>query len=67
MAGMENSTSGIIYEYYYDYLDPVIVDERKLKYYKCKLFILTLNIIVLSYFYYTKITHFLFSFQIPLL
>uniref|UniRef100_A0A669BC90 Melanocortin 2 receptor accessory protein n=2 Tax=Oreochromis TaxID=8139 RepID=A0A669BC90_ORENI len=25
---------GIIYEYYYDYLDPVIVDERTLKYYK---------------------------------
>lgn len=33
-----NSTSAISYEweYYYDYLDPVIVDESKLKYNKCK-------------------------------
>uniref|UniRef100_A0A3B4FTN3 Melanocortin 2 receptor accessory protein n=3 Tax=Haplochromini TaxID=319058 RepID=A0A3B4FTN3_9CICH len=29
-----DDSCGIIYEYYYDYLDPVIVDERKLKYYK---------------------------------
>ena len=24
------------FEYYYDYMDPVIVDEQKLKYNKCK-------------------------------
>lgn len=38
MALMENSTSAapIEWEYYYDYLDPVIVDETKLKYNKCK-------------------------------
>lgn len=37
MAAMENSTSAARYEweYYYDYLDPVIVDESKLKYNKC--------------------------------
>ncbi|CAK6968908.1 melanocortin-2 receptor accessory protein-like [Scomber scombrus] len=33
---MENSTSALSYEweYYYDYIDPVIVDESKLKYNK---------------------------------
>lgn len=38
MAVMENSTGEGLYEweYYYDYLDPVIVDESKLKYNKCK-------------------------------
>lgn len=38
MALMENSTSALHYEweYYYDYLDPVIVNESKLKYNKCK-------------------------------
>lgn len=38
MAVMENSTSAVPYEweYYYDYIDPVIVDESKLKYNKCK-------------------------------
>ena len=38
MAVPENSTSDIPYEweYYYDYLDPVIVDESKLEYNKCK-------------------------------
>lgn len=32
-----NSTSAVEYEweYYYDYIDPVIVDETKLKYNKC--------------------------------
>ncbi|KAK2846726.1 hypothetical protein Q5P01_009725 [Channa striata] len=36
MALMENSTTTVLYEweYYYDYLDPVIVDESKLKYNK---------------------------------
>lgn len=32
---MENSTVAE-WEYYDDYLDPVIVDEAKLKYNKCK-------------------------------
>lgn len=38
MAVMDNSTATISnqWEYYYDYLDPVIVDESKLKYNKCK-------------------------------
>ncbi|KAK5868905.1 hypothetical protein PBY51_009880 [Eleginops maclovinus] len=33
---MENSTSAVPYEweYYYDYIDPTIVDESKLKYNK---------------------------------
>lgn len=37
MAVPDNSTSAVPYEweYYYDYLDPVIVDESKLKYNKC--------------------------------
>lgn len=35
MAVMENLTSAE-WEYYYDYIDPVIVDESKLKYNKCK-------------------------------
>lgn len=35
MAVMENLTSAD-WEYYYDYIDPVIVDESKLKYNKCK-------------------------------
>ena len=35
MAVIENSTS-YEWEYYYDYLDPVIVDESKLKFNKCK-------------------------------
>uniref|UniRef100_A0A3Q3X6D6 Melanocortin 2 receptor accessory protein n=1 Tax=Mola mola TaxID=94237 RepID=A0A3Q3X6D6_MOLML len=36
MAGMENSTNTVAYEweYYYDYVDPVTVDESKLKYNK---------------------------------
>lgn len=36
MAVTQNSTSAVHYEweYYYDYLDPVIVDESKLKYNK---------------------------------
>lgn len=40
--GMENFTniSNLPYtwefEYYYDYMDPVVVDEHKLKYNKCK-------------------------------
>ncbi|KAM7412771.1 hypothetical protein PAMA_020244 [Pampus argenteus] len=34
MAVMENTTSAVEWEYYYDYLDPVIVDESKLKYNK---------------------------------
>lgn len=38
---MENSTSAVPYEweYYYDYLDPVFVDESKLKYNKCKFYV----------------------------
>ena len=38
MAVIENSTTAVNdeWEYYYDYLDPVIVDESKLKYNKCK-------------------------------
>lgn len=38
MAVMKNSTStaSTEWEYYYDYIDPVIVDESKLKYNKCK-------------------------------
>lgn len=38
MVGKENFTSPTPYEweYYYDYVDPVIVDESKLKYNKCK-------------------------------
>lgn len=38
MALLENSTSSVSYEweYYYDYLDPVVVDDSKLKYNKCK-------------------------------
>lgn len=36
---MENVTSSPReWEYYYDYIDPVIVDEKKLKYNKCKYF-----------------------------
>lgn len=40
VTAMENLTSAGSYEweYYYDYIDPVIVDERKLKYNKCKYF-----------------------------
>uniref|UniRef100_A0A8C4IDL6 Melanocortin-2 receptor accessory protein n=1 Tax=Dicentrarchus labrax TaxID=13489 RepID=A0A8C4IDL6_DICLA len=39
---MENSTSAVSYEweYYYDYLDPVIVDESKLKYNKYSIVII---------------------------
>uniref|UniRef100_A0A4W6E3L7 Melanocortin 2 receptor accessory protein n=1 Tax=Lates calcarifer TaxID=8187 RepID=A0A4W6E3L7_LATCA len=39
---MENSTSAARYEweYYYDYLDPVIVDESKLKYNKYSIVII---------------------------
>ncbi|GLD53501.1 melanocortin-2 receptor accessory protein-like protein [Lates japonicus] len=39
---MENSTSVARYEweYYYDYLDPVIVDESKLKYNKYSIVII---------------------------
>ncbi|XP_042270492.1 melanocortin-2 receptor accessory protein-like [Thunnus maccoyii] len=42
MAVMENSTSALPYEweYYYDYLDPVIVDESKLKYNKYSIVII---------------------------
>lgn len=38
MAVIENSSAAENdeWEYYYDYLDPVIVDESKLKYNKCK-------------------------------
>uniref|UniRef100_A0A665V0Z7 Melanocortin 2 receptor accessory protein n=1 Tax=Echeneis naucrates TaxID=173247 RepID=A0A665V0Z7_ECHNA len=39
---MENFTSTVPYEweYYYDYLDPVIVDESKLKYNKYSIVII---------------------------
>uniref|UniRef100_A0A667XUB2 Melanocortin 2 receptor accessory protein n=1 Tax=Myripristis murdjan TaxID=586833 RepID=A0A667XUB2_9TELE len=44
MATMKNSTRGghyvWDYEYYYDYLDPVIVDESKLKYNKYSIVII---------------------------
>ncbi|KAK9521144.1 hypothetical protein VZT92_020974 [Zoarces viviparus] len=40
MAVMENSTSTVVWEYYYDYLDPVIVDESKLKYNKYSIVII---------------------------
>lgn len=33
---MENSTGTYEWEYYYDYIEPVIVDESKLKYHKCE-------------------------------
>lgn len=33
---MENITTTYEWEYYYDYIDPVIVDESKLKYHKCE-------------------------------
>lgn len=44
-----NSTSAISYEweYYYDYLDPVIVDESKLKYNKCKFLNITFFFFIL--------------------
>lgn len=50
MAGMENSTNTFAYEweYYYDYVDPVTVDESKLKYNKCKS--LCLSLIKASFF-----------------
>ncbi|KAF7653299.1 hypothetical protein LDENG_00084820 [Lucifuga dentata] len=40
---MENSTSAVQYEweYYYDYMDPVIVDESKLKYNKYSIVIIS--------------------------
>lgn len=42
MAVMDNSTATISnqWEYYYDYLDPVIVDESKLKYNKYSIVII---------------------------
>lgn len=33
---MENSTGTYEWEYYYDYIEPVIVDESKLQYHKCE-------------------------------
>lgn len=33
---MENSNGTYEWEYYYDYIEPVIVDESKLKYHKCE-------------------------------
>lgn len=33
---MENKTSTYEWEYYYDYIDPVVVDESQLKYNKCE-------------------------------
>lgn len=33
---MENTTSTYEWEYYYDYIDPVVVDESQLKYNKCE-------------------------------
>lgn len=35
-ADMENTTSSYEWEYYYDYIDPVVVDESQLKYNKCE-------------------------------
>uniref|UniRef100_A0AAQ4QEA2 Melanocortin 2 receptor accessory protein n=1 Tax=Gasterosteus aculeatus aculeatus TaxID=481459 RepID=A0AAQ4QEA2_GASAC len=42
MAIMENLTNSVSneWEYYYDYLDPVIVDESKLKYNKYSIVII---------------------------
>lgn len=41
---MENLTSSVSkeWEYYYDYIDPVVVDQRKLKYNKCEYLFLSL-------------------------
>lgn len=33
---MENSTGTYEWEYYYDYIEPVTVDESKLQYHKCE-------------------------------
>lgn len=56
-----NSTSAISYEweYYYDYLDPVIVDESKLKYNKCKF----LNVTFLKLCSYSNVTQKILSFS----
>lgn len=45
-----NSSSALYeWEYYYDYLDPVIVDENKLKYNKCKFLCVTFtNLLLVS-------------------
>uniref|UniRef100_A0A3B5K409 Melanocortin 2 receptor accessory protein n=1 Tax=Takifugu rubripes TaxID=31033 RepID=A0A3B5K409_TAKRU len=37
---MENSTGTYEWEYYYDYIEPVIVDESKLKYHKYSVIII---------------------------
>ena len=60
MAVMENSTSALPYEweYYYDYLDPVIVDESKLKYNKCK-FIAFIEFFVCFFLCYMITSNFL--------
>lgn len=36
MVDMENTTGSYEWEYYYDYIDPVVVNESELKYNKCK-------------------------------
>lgn len=66
---MENSTGEGLYEweYYYDYLDPVIVDESKLKYNKCK-FLSFIEVFFFVFLCSMKITAvFLFPFQTQLL
>lgn len=63
---MENSTATFSYEweYYYDYIDPVIVDESKLKYNKCKYYANEFaNIFVLCCIKVTRILHFPFRFN----
>lgn len=45
---MENTTSTYEWEYYYDYIDPVVVDESQLKYNKCKyLFFYTTKLLII--------------------
>lgn len=38
---MENTTTTYEWEYYYDYIDPVVVDESQLKYNKCEYLLFT--------------------------
>uniref|UniRef100_A0A3P8W377 Melanocortin 2 receptor accessory protein n=1 Tax=Cynoglossus semilaevis TaxID=244447 RepID=A0A3P8W377_CYNSE len=54
---MENSTATFSYEweYYYDYIDPVIVDESKLKYNKY-------SIVILFWIFLAAFVGFLFLF-----
>lgn len=66
-SAMKNLTGTVSYEweYYYDYMDPVIVDERKLKYNKCKYFPPSSYIYIWTIFWIIT-AHSLFPFQIQL-